>query len=97
MNLKRAALNFGHFCPFRWLSEFRCLHPLLMDSGYYLPNTFVEAVKVLKGKITGGGDDDWFVLRVQDLEKPKKESSVGEAIVDFFCFTDWIDVLKKSV
>ena len=49
--------------------------------------TFVEAVKVLKGKITGGGDDDWFVLRVQDLEKPKKESSVGEAIVDFFCFT----------
>lgn len=57
--------------------------------------TFVEAVKVLKGKSTGRGDDDWFVLRVQGLEKPKKESSVGEAIVDFFCFTDWIDVLKK--
>lgn len=56
---------------------------------------FFEAVKVIKSKITGKGDDDWFVLRVQGLEKPKKESSVGEAIVDFFRFTDWIDVLKK--
>ena len=56
---------------------------------------FFDAVKVIKSKITGKGDDDWFVLRVQGLEKPKKESSFGEAIVDFFCFTDWIDVLKK--
>lgn len=56
---------------------------------------FFEAVKVIKSKITGKGDDDWFVLRVQGLEKPKKESSFGEAIVDFFCFTDWLDVLKK--
>lgn len=57
---------------------------------------FFEAVKVIKSKITGKGDDDWFVLRVQGLEKPKKESSFGEAIVDFFCFTDWIDVIKKT-
>ena len=57
---------------------------------------FFEAVKVIKSKITGKGDDDWFVLRVQGLEKPKKENNVGEAIIDFFCFTDWIDVLKKT-
>ena len=55
----------------------------------------IEAVKVIKSKISGKGDDDWFVLRLQGLEKPKKESSFGEAIVDFFCFTDWLDVLKK--
>ena len=56
---------------------------------------FFEAIKVIKSKIAGKGDDDWFVLRVQGLEKPKKKNNAGEAIVDFFCFTDWIDVLKK--
>ena len=57
---------------------------------------FLEAVKVIKSKITGKGNDDWFVLRVQGLENPKKTGSFGETIVDFFCFTDWIDVLKKT-
>lgn len=56
---------------------------------------FLEAVKVIKSKITGKGNDDWFVLRVQGLNNPKKKSGFKESIVDFFCFTDWIDVMKK--
>ena len=56
---------------------------------------FLEAVKVIKSKITGKGNDDWFVLRVQGLNNPKKKSGFKESIVDFFCFTDWIDVIKK--
>lgn len=56
--------------------------------------TLIEAVNVVKSRLEGKGDDDWFVLRVQGLEKEKKRSIV-ESIADFFYFTDWIDVFKK--
>ena len=79
-----------------WILSAELLQAIFIVTTFlFFALAFFEAVKVIKSKITGKGDDDWFVLRVQGLEKPKKESSFGEAIVDFFCFTDWIDVLKK--
>lgn len=34
---------------------------------------FIEAVKLIKNKINRRGDEDWFVLHLQNKEKPQKE------------------------
>ena len=33
----------------------------------------IEAIKLIKSKINGCGDEDWFVLHIQNKEKQKKE------------------------
>ena len=65
-------------------------------TGLFTFLSIVEGIKLIKAKIKGTGDDEWFVLRVQGKEKKKKEGSgFWDAIGDFFYFTDWIDVLRK--
>ena len=66
-------------------------------TGLFSILSIVESIKLIRVKIKGTGDDDWFILRVQGKEKKKKEKNSGfwTAIVDFFYFTDWLDVLRK--
>lgn len=69
----------------------------IVITGLFTLLSIIEGVKLIRVKIKGTGDDEWFVLRVQGKEKIKKEKGSGfwESIVDFFCFTDWLDVLRK--